>query len=353
MRRTAFVVLIASAGFIALLVPQRLEATDFYMGKTVEILAHAPPGGSYDLHSRLLARHMKNHLPGQPTMIVKNIPGGGGLVQANFLFQRGKRDGTTIGLLASGVPQTEALGIPGVQYESRRYMWIGLISDTVNVIVSRRGAPIQNLADLLDPKKEPLIFGAAAPPSNLYVIPAGLNLVFERTVGRPLFKLITGYGGVGPLRPALERGEVDGFSWTWDGLKSTAPHYLEPAPGKGFINLIGHVSLSKNQELVELGVPFIPDRLKNARDRAILDFLAAPAQTQWAVAAPPGIPQERLKVLRQAFMKTVADPAYLADTSRLNLTVNPLTGDEVEKIVRAVLETPKDVVDIARGIFGK
>lgn len=353
MRRKMLVTLFVMWGFIALVPPLRLEATEFYRGKTVEILAHAPPGGSYDLHSRLLARHMKKHIPGNPTMIVKNMPGGGGLIQANYLFQRGKRDGLTIGLLASGVPQTEVLGMPGVHYESRRFAWIGLISDTVNVIVSRRDAPIRNLEDLLDPGKEPLIFGAAVPPSNLYVIPAGLNLVFEKMVGRPLFKLITGYGGVGPLRPALERREVDGFSWTWDSIKATAPHYLEPAPGKGFINLIGHVSLSKNPELVDLGVPFIPDRLKNPKDRAVLDFLTAPAQTQWAAAAPPGIPEDRLKVLRESFMKTLSDAEYLADIRRLNLTVNPLPGQEVEKIVRSILETPREVVHVARGIFQK
>lgn len=333
--------------------PASADTHDFYRGKRVEVLVHAPPGGTYDLHGRILARHMGKHFSPNTNMIVKNMPGGGGLVQANFLFHRARPDGLNIGLIVSGAAQMEALGMPGVEYQSRKFNWVGLISDTVYMITSRKEAPIRTLDELLDPKREPLIFGASSPPSGLYVVPAALNMVFEKAIGRPVFKLVSGYAGVGVLRPALERGEIDGMPWTWDAIKGTAPHFLEPAPGKGFLNLIGYAGVGRYPELAELGVPNIPDRVKDRQDRALLDFLNAGPRTMWSVVAPPGTPNARVQVLREAFMKTVADPEYRAEIKRLNLTLNPLPANELAKVIDGILETPREVVAIAKKLFEK
>ncbi len=353
MGRKNFAPVILLVGFLSVFSMAGAQAQDFYQGKRVEVLVHAPPGGTYDLHGRILARHMERHLPGNPSMIVKNMPGGGGLVQANFLSHRARSDGLTIGLVVSGAAQMEALGMTGVEYQSRKFQWIGLISDTVYTITSRKEAPIRTLDELLDPKREPLIFGTSAPPSGLYVVPAALNMVFEKVIGRPIFKFVSGYGGVGILRPALERGEIDGMPWTWDAIKGTAPHFLEPAPGKGFINLIGYAGVVPHPELSELGVPFIPDRVKDKRDRALLDFLNAGPRTMWSVTAPPGTPNERMRVLREGFMKMVKDPAYRAEIQRLNLSLSPMPANELAKVVDGILETPKDVVDLAKKLFEK
>jgi tripartite-type tricarboxylate transporter receptor subunit TctC len=329
------------------------DTHDFYRGKRVEVLVHAPPGGTYDLHGRILARHTGKHLSANTNMIVKNMPGGGGLVQANFLFHRARPDGLTIGLVVSGAAQMEALGMPGVEYQSRKFNWIGLISDTVYTIASRKEAPIRTLEELLDPKRDPRIFGTSSPPSGLHVVPAALNLVFEKVIGRPIFKLVSGYGGAGVLRPALERGEIDGMPWTWDAIKGTAPHFLEPAPGKGYLNLIGYAGVERFPELAELGVPNIPDRVKDRKDRALLDFLNAGPQTMWSVAAPPGTSNEPVQILREAFMKTGADPEYRAEIKRVNLSLNPLPANKLTRVIEGILETPRDVVEIAKKLFAK
>lgn len=353
MRTKAFLTSVGVGLLLGLVFWTQVEAAETYQGKRVEILTHAPPGGTYDLNSRLLARHLPKHIPGNPSVIVRNMPGGGGLIQANYLFQRGKPDGTTIGLLASGVPQMEALGMPGIKYESRRFQWIGLIADTTFMVIARREAPVRTLEDLLDPNRPPLIVGTSGPPSNLHVIPAGLNLVLEKIVGRSPFKLIPGYAGMAPLVSALERGEIDGFSASWDSFPATAPHFLEPAPGKGLVHLVGYVGLVRDPELEQLKVPFIPDQIKNPKDRAVLDFLAAPSRTMYAVVAPPGLAGDRLKILREAFMKTVSDPQYIADIRKVNLEVRPLPGEELEKVVKKIMETPRDIIEIARGLFEK
>ncbi|HSK28633.1 MAG TPA: tripartite tricarboxylate transporter substrate-binding protein [Candidatus Limnocylindria bacterium] len=331
----------------------RADTHDFFRGKRVEILVHAPPGGTFDLHGRILARHMGKHLSPNTNMIVKNMPGGGGLVQANYLFHRARPDGLNIGLVVSGAAQMEALGMSGVEFQSRKFNWIGLISDTVFLITSRKEAPIRTLDELLDPKREPLIFGTSSPPSSLYVVPAALNMVFEKAIGRPIFKMVTGYAGVGVLRPALERNEIDGMPWTWDAIKGTAPHFLEPAPRKGYLNLIGYAGVGRYAELAELGVPNIPDRVKDRQDRALLDFLNAGPRTMWSVAAPPGAPTARVQVLREAFMKTMADPEYRAEIKRLNLTLNPMPANELTKVVDGILETPREVIAIAKKLFEK
>lgn len=341
------------AGFLSLLLVGSAGAEDFYKGRRVEVLVHAPPGGSYDLHGRLLARHIGKHIPGNPSMIVRNMPGGGGVIQANYLFNRAKPDGSTIGLVVSGASQMEALRMPEVQFQTRKFQWLGLISDTVYMITARREAPIGTLEELLDPKRDPLIFGTSAPPSGLYLIPAAMNMVFQKALGRPVFKLVAGYGGVGDLRPALERGEIDGMTWTWDAIKGTAPHFLEPEPGKGFIRLLGYASVEPHPEMVELGVPFVPDRVKDKRDRGILDFLNAAPRTMWSAAAPPGTPPERTRILRDAFMKTMKDPEYRAEIQRLNLSLNPMPGEELTKVVHSILETPPDVLEIAKKLFRK
>ena len=353
MQRNIFVPLALFTGFLTLIVLPGTQASEIYGGKRIEILVHAPPGGSYDLHGRVLARHMGRHIPGNPTMILKNMPGGGGLIQANYLFRRAKPDGFTIGTITVGATQMEALGMRGIEYEMAGFEWLGLISDTVFMITSRRDAPIRTLEELLDPKREPLIYGTSGPPSSLYTVPAALNMAFERAIGRPLFKFVSGYGAVGPMRAALERGEIDGMSWTWDAIKGTAPHFLEPAPGKGFINLISYASVRPHPEMVELGVPFMPDRIKDPKDRAVVDFINSAPQTMWPVAAPPGTPRDRVRILREAFMKTMKDPEYRADIKRLNLSLNPMPAEELTKAIQSTINTPREIVELAKKFFEK
>lgn len=352
MKRNCLTVIFAASAMFALVVSQA-SGDDFYEGKRIRFLVHAPPGGGYDLNSRLLVRHMVNHIPGKPSIIVQNMPGAGGTIQANYLFSRAKPDGLTIGMLAPSIVPMEALGASGVGYESRKFSWIGQVANTVMVIVSRKDAPVRTLDELLDPARAPLVLGTGTPLSSLHLIPSGLNIVFTKQIGRPLFKLIPGYVGIGGLRPAFERGEIEGMPWTWDHMKATVPQYLKPGPEKGQINLIAYLALNPDQELEQLGIPFIPGRVRDKSDRTLMNFLTSFQEISLSVAAPPAMAASRLQVLRQAFMRTMKDEAYLADMRKLSMTIAPKPGEEIARVVEAALDIPPEIIARAKRIFDK
>ena len=314
---------------------QAQTVADFYRGKSVQLLIAYTAGGGYDINARLVARYIGKHIPGNPTIVPQNFPGAAGLRLANFLYNVAPKDGTTIGLFARHTPTAPLLSSDGVQFDVRRYTWLGSVSDDVSMCVSWHTSKIKTFDDLLT---TPMVAGAQGTFSDAHVFTNMLRSVFGAKI-----KLVSGYPGTNELSLALERGEVEGrCGWGWGGIKITKPDWLETKK----LNLLVQLSLQRADDLPE--VPLILDRARNDRERNILKLIFARQQMAWPFVAPPDLPADRAVALRAAFDATMKDPEYLAEAKKRQLEVNPMSGVEMEKLIRELFNIPPDVVAATR-----
>ncbi len=310
---------------------------DFYRGKRMQMVVSSPPGGGYDLYSRILARHLPNHIPGNPTIVVQNMPGGGHLIATRYLYSLGKRDGLTIASLSRSIPNQEIFmgGPKEAKFRSTDFTWLGSITDEVQACVVRHDVPAKTLEDLKTAAK-PVAMGGQArgiEPSDYGRL---LREVFKANV-----RVIDGYTGTGPRRVALDQGELEGVcGWSWTSVKGTSQEWLD----KGFIRIIAQLGMKPHPELTERKVPFLLDKAPDEASRRLMEVLFSRLAIGRPFLAPPGVPRERVKLLRTAFDKTMKDPAFLAETSRLGLEVDPLSGDEVEKLITKIFDYPADIL---------
>jgi tripartite-type tricarboxylate transporter receptor subunit TctC len=304
---------------------------EFYRGKSVQMLIAYTPGGGYDLHARVLARHLGKHIPGNPTVVPQNFAGAAGLRLANFVFNAAPKDGATMGLFARGSSTAPLLSSEGVQFDSRRYTWIGSVSDEVSLCVSWHTSNVKTFDDLLT---MPFVAGAQGTVSDAHIFTNMLRSVFGAKL-----RLVPGYPGTNELSLAMERGEVEGrCGWAWGSIKLSRPDWLAAKR----INLLMQLSLQRADDLPDL--PLITDRARNDRERKILQLIFSRQQMAWPFAAPPDIPHDRAAALRAAFDATVKDPEYLAEAKQRLLEVNPMSGLAMEKLIRELYDTPADVI---------
>jgi tripartite-type tricarboxylate transporter receptor subunit TctC len=311
---------------------------DFYRGKTVSVLVGTSPGGDYDLRLRMVARHMGRHIPGNPTVIVNNMPGGGGLVVANWLANVAPRDGTVVVAISQNLAVHQATGAQGVKFDVREFNWIGNTTDTPNVINSWHTTGIRTIQDVM---QRDLIVGATGTASGSYLYPYALN----QLVGTK-FKIVTGYPGGNDINLAMERGEVGGRgSNSWASWKSTRPQWL--AEGKVFI--LVQVGVKRNAELPN--VPTMQELAKNDTDRQVLQFISADTAISRPLVTNAGVPRERVEALRRAFDATMKDPEFLAEAERSKTDISPMTGEESQKIAVATINTPAGVLARANALI--
>ena len=251
---------------------------DFYRGKTISAVVGTSPGGDYDLRLRMVARHMGRHIPGNPTIVVSNMPGGGQMLVANWLANVAPRDGTAIVAISQNLPVHQATGAQGVKYDVRQFNWIGNTTDTPNVINSWYTTGIRTIADVM---QRELVVGATGIASGSYLYPYALN----RLVGTK-FKIVTGYPGGNDVNIAMERGEVGGRgSNSWASWKSTRPQWL--AEKKIFI--LVQVALKRIPELPD--VPTMAELAKNDIDRKVLTFISADTAISRPLVTNQGVPR--------------------------------------------------------------
>lgn len=304
---------------------------EFYKGKTIEILVPSVPGGDYDLRGRLISRHMGRLIPGNPQMVVKNIPGGIGLAAANQLYRVSPRDGTVLHMIFQNMPVLQAIGSKGVQFDVRDFGWIGNTTNSPNVINSWHTTGITKIEDVLT--KE-LAVGAPGAASTSYVYPAALNM----TAGTK-FKIVTGYGGGAQVDLAMERGEVGGRgSNSWASWKAGHPHWLAE---KKVIILV-QIGLTRAKDLPD--VPLMFELAKNEEDRQFLKFLSSDMGISRAVVTTPGVPADRLAALRKAFMETMKDPEFLSDAAKTQRDIEPSSGEEALEIAKSMIEADPKVL---------
>jgi tripartite-type tricarboxylate transporter receptor subunit TctC len=307
---------------------------DFYRGKTVTIIVGYGAGGGYDLYARTLARHMGRHLPGNPNFIVQNITGAGSVNAANNLYNVAPKDGTAFGTFGRGLAMEPLIGTARVQYDATKFTWLGSGTNEVSVCVTWHTSPVKTWADAL---KTPFTVGGEGAGSD----PDTFAALVRNAFGAKL-RLVTGYKGTTDTILAMERGEVDGrCGWSWSSVKSTRPLWIKEKK----LNYLVHLSETKAPELPN--VPLI-EEFANARQKQILRLVLSRQIVGRPFAAPPGIPADRAQALRRAFDATLKDKEFLAEAVKVKLDVNPVTGEEVDRLIAQLYATPKDIVEETR-----
>jgi tripartite-type tricarboxylate transporter receptor subunit TctC len=315
------------------------DVAAFYKGKTVRIVVGVAVGSGYDINARLLARHMAAHIPGQPTVIVQNQPGAGSLTMTNQLYASGPFDGTAIGAPFNGLPTTPLLQPGGARFDATKLNWIGSSNRETQVTYVWHTAPVQNVAELA--QKE-LVVGAQAPDSTQYDFPVLANRLFGFK-----FKVITGYESTPKIHLAMERGEVHGNGATnWSTLKALNTNWLDEKKVKAIVQW----SLKKHPELSD--VPMVLELAKSDADRQALLLALARLEFGRPFFLPPNVPPERVEALRRAFDATMRDPAYLAETEKLKIDIEPLSGEQVSSLIAEIYATPAETVARVRDAMG-
>jgi tripartite-type tricarboxylate transporter receptor subunit TctC len=310
---------------------------DFYAGKSFTVTVGFSPGGIFDLYARILARHIGQHIPGKPNVIVQNLPGAGGRRLANAFQLVGPNDGTALGITTPGIVTDQVMNAEGVQYDLQKFHWIGSPADEVNVLWVWHTTPVKTVEDVRQ-REVPLSSTGQGSPN--YFVPRVLNQLMGTK-----FKVITGYPGANEADLAIERGEVAGRVSGWTGLKNTGDWV---AAGK--TNVLVQQGLRKAPELMDK--PLLPELGKNDTERSVYEFLSLVPALGRPFFMPPGTPPERAAAIRRAFEATMKDPGFLEEARRGKLDVAPLSGEELARIVArsfgvspSVLATAKSAME--------
>jgi tripartite-type tricarboxylate transporter receptor subunit TctC len=308
---------------------------DFYKGRNVDLYIGYSVGGAYDLYARVIGRHLGAHIAGDPTLVPKNFEGAGSLRLANFLYRVAPQDGSAIGTIGRGIAFDPLLIGQGDAFDAQKFGWIGSANNEVSVCVARSDSGITKFEDLFT--KE-LTVGGTGTSADTDQFPRVLNHVLGTH-----FKIVEGYPGGNDVMLAMERGEVQGrCGWSWSSVKSTHKSWIDD---KRMVVLI-QLSLSKHPELPD--VPLVMDFAKTDKQRQILKMVFARNVMGRPYLAPPNLPANRLAALRDAFMATMEDKDFLAEAGKAQLEINPVSGADVETLVKDVYATPADVVAEAK-----
>jgi len=311
--------------------------SDFYKGKIVNVIISTGPGASYDFYGRTVARHMPSHMPGNPAFTAQNMPGASGFRAGNHLYTVAPKDGTVIGSFNSAIAFYQAMNQPGIQFKAENFSWIGSIPQDTAVVAVWHTTGVKSIEDA---KKIEVIMGATGASGTMAGYPALLNSILGTK-----FKIVTGYDGGSSVNLAMERGEVTGRgNTTWGGYKAVTPDWVK----ENKIIPIVQIGMVKDPDLPH--VPLLTDLARNDEERRIFEFVGSTVALGQPFAAPPGIPADRLAALRDAFEKTLRDPAFRNDAAKLaaQVELNPITGAEVTAIVKRTTETPPALVEKTR-----
>jgi tripartite-type tricarboxylate transporter receptor subunit TctC len=317
----------------SLAAPARAD-DDFYKGKTITFIVPTATGGGYDTYSRLIARHLGKHLPGQPTVVAQNMPGAGGIRAANHLYSAVPKDGTTIGMLDQATYLDQILGTPGLTADATRFNWIGRILSNSAVLYSWHLAKVQKIEDVFT---QQLIVATSGASSRL-------NYTVLNNLLGTKFKIITGYQGSSDSRLAMMRGEIDALSQPWPVLKVEGEQLLRDKQ----INLLLQTGADKHPELQQ--VPRMIDLGKTDGDKVLLALFSSSSTIGRSVVAPPGLPAERVKMLRAAFVAMLKDPALLDEVGKMRLSLDPLDGEGLQAAIASIGSVSPELVARARRV---
>jgi tripartite-type tricarboxylate transporter receptor subunit TctC len=334
------IVTFAGAALIALgtISAHAQSVAEFFKGRTVEIYVGYSVGGGYDLYARLLARHIGKHIPGNPTVIVKNMEGAASLRLANWLYQVGPKDGTVFGTIGRGTAFDPVLGLNGAQFDGTRFTWIGSANDEVSVCVAWYTSGVKTFDDA---RTKELTIGGNGPSDDTVQFPRVLNAVLGTK-----FKVISGYPGGNDVLLAMERGEVQGrCGWSWSSAKIAHQAWIDDKK----INVLIQLSLAKHPDLPD--VPLITDFATSEEQKQISKLIFGRQVMGRPFLAPPGVPADRAEALRRAFMDTMSDREFLADAESSQFEITPVSGERVQMLVKEIYGTPTEIGHKAAAIL--
>jgi tripartite-type tricarboxylate transporter receptor subunit TctC len=312
---------------------------DFYRGKTVTFIIGFGPGGGYDLYARVLGRHITNHIPGKPHVITQNLEGAGSVRAANFVYNTAPRDGTAIAAVNQNMPMYQLLGGKAAQFEAAKLAWIGSMGGSNGLLYTWHTSKTKTIDDA---KKNIVMLGGTGTNSDSHIFPTLINNLLGTK-----FKVVNGYsGGSKEVHLALERGEVEGRGGNaWASMKSSNREWLEQKK----VTMLVQIGLEREPELPD--VPLLLDLVTSETDRKIVELVSLPTFLGYAHWVSPEVPAERIAILRRAYNATMKDPAFLADTQKLDMMLRPTTGEELTAIVKRVASTPPDILKRAAQVL--
>ncbi len=309
---------------------------DFYRENAINLIIGFPVGGGYDIYGRLVSRHLGKHVPGAPKIVPQNMIGAGGMKAANFMYGVAPKDGTTLGIIPDTTPSEELLGTNGVAYVSKNFNWIGRISASTNVQVLWAPSGIRNIEDA---RAKESVQGGSGPMAPAVIYPKLLN-----ALGGTKFKMVTGYGGAAESCLAMEKGEIDGCLLAWSTVKAAKRDWLDNKKA----NIVVQWGATRHPELPD--IPTMVELGKTPEDRAILSLYASATEIGKSIVAPPGVPADRVNVLRRGFDAMLKDAEYLDEVKKFGLDFEPLSGEEMQKYVEELAKTPAAVLAKAKEV---
>ena len=314
------------------------DIADFYKGKSINLVVGTPAGGGYDIYARLLARHMGKYLPGNPSFIVQNRPGAGGVIAANYVYDVAPQDGSVILAPTRTVPFNQILGQPGPRYLATKLNWLGSLNNEVGVIYVSRLLPVKTVEDA---RRIPAILGSASSGGDGDTYPALMNNTLDTK-----FKIVRGYAGSSGIDLAIVRGEVHGQSDSYSAMTKHFPHWRQE------LNVLVQLSLTRHPELPDIPLIFDyikPEFLKAGMTLQEADTLWRIMLIQKAMGRPfavgPNVPAARVKALREAFNAVLRDPEFAAEAEKTQNEINPVDGNEVQRMLEGISSAPQSTLD--------
>jgi tripartite-type tricarboxylate transporter receptor subunit TctC len=327
------------AGSVGAIAPASADTVaDFYRETTVTILVGGSAGGNHNHYSSLLHPFVKKYLPGQPTIIVKNMPGAGGTKAANYLYNVAPQDGSVIGIVLADTPSASRLRATGVRYDPKKFQYIAGADRTVETLAVWKSTGVLTIEDA---KKKEVLIGASGKSSKTYVIPTLMNAILGTR-----FKVIVGYKGMTQVELAMERGELEGRHGVWASMKSIHPDWVSQ-------DRVAHLVVADLKPEKELpNVPLLADLAPNAKDRKVLELISGNAMLGRCWLAPPAVPADRMAALRESFWKALHDPRMLEQASKRKMPIVPIPWQALQARATQIAETDAAVIERARELMG-
>jgi tripartite-type tricarboxylate transporter receptor subunit TctC len=319
------------AAFIAFGPAAAQTPAGVFAGKTINLVIGFGPGGGYDLWARIVARHIGRHLPGNPTVTPQNMEGAGSYRAANFIYNVAPKDGTSFALIARDAPLGPLTGAPGAQFDATKLSWLGTPAIETNVCIAYNTAAVKTVQDLLDKQ---LVVGDTGPGTGTHSYPKALNDILAMK-----FRIVGVYPSSADVFLAMERGEVQGICESLDSIKVRRPDWIAART----VSVLFQGGTKPDPELT--GVPFVTDLARDDADKRAIEFLYAGQGIGRPFVAPPNLPPDRLKLLRDAFTATMNDPEFIAETRQRKLALDPASGEELEALIKKAYATPKPIIE--------